>query len=59
MIQTGCKEFKRVKIISFIENKRRHYMKTVKKLMMLAVAVKDMPKAKAFYSNEHYPLYLS
>ena len=27
-------------------------MKTVKKLMMLAVAVKDMPKAKAFYSND-------
>jgi catechol 2,3-dioxygenase-like lactoylglutathione lyase family enzyme len=27
-------------------------MKTVKKLMMLAVAVKDMPKAKAFYSDK-------
>jgi catechol 2,3-dioxygenase-like lactoylglutathione lyase family enzyme len=27
-------------------------MKKIKKLMMLAVAVKDMPKAKAFYSDE-------
>jgi catechol 2,3-dioxygenase-like lactoylglutathione lyase family enzyme len=27
-------------------------MKNVKKLLMLAVAVNDMPKAKAFYSGE-------
>src|ERR1700758_4460756 len=27
-------------------------MKNVKKLMMLAVAVKDMPKSKAFYSED-------